>query len=107
MRPDVFQGVINFVGGWMGDKCPGNTADAINPASFKRGAAFPRQTLWLYGEKDSFYALSHSRKNFEAFTAAGGKGSFSTYALEPGVNGHELVVQQELWGPTVEAYLAK
>jgi len=106
-RPGVFQGAINFVGGWMGDKCPDNTADAINPVSFKRGAAFPLPTLWLYGEKDSFYALAHSRRNFEAFTAAGGKGSFSSYALAPGVNGHQLVVQQALWGPTVEAYLAK
>lgn len=106
-RPGVFQGAINFVGGWMSDKCPDNTADAINPVSFKRGAAFPLPTLWLYGEKDSFYALAHSRKNFEAFTAAGGKGSFSSYALAPGVNGHQLVVQQALWGPTVEAYLAK
>lgn len=106
-RPGVFQGAINFVGGWMSDQCPNNTADAINPVSFRRGAAFPRPTLWLYGEKDSFYAIAHSRKNFEAFTAAGGKGSFETFALEPGVNGHMLIAQQGLWGPAVEAYLAK
>ncbi|MDQ0083411.1 dienelactone hydrolase [Variovorax boronicumulans] len=106
-RPGVFQGVINFVGGWMSDQCPDNTADAINPVSFRRGAAFPRPTLWLYGEKDSFYAVAHSRKNFEAFTTAGGKGTFETFALEPGVNGHMLVAQQGLWGPAVEAYLAK
>lgn len=106
-RPGVFQGAINFVGGWMSDQCPNHTADAINPVSFTRGAAFPRPTLWLYGEKDSFYATAHSRKNFEAFTAAGGKGTFETYALEPGTNGHMLIVQQGLWGPAVEAYLAK
>ena len=106
-RPGVFQGAINFVGGWMSDQCPDGTADAINPVSFTRGAAFPRPTLWLYGEKDSFYAMAHSRKNFEAFTAAGGKGTFETYALEPGTNGHMLIVQQGLWGPAVEAYLAK
>lgn len=106
-RPGVFQGVINFVGGWMSDQCPDNTADAINPVSFRRGAAFPRPTLWLYGEKDSFYTVAHSRKNFEAFTTAGGKGTFETFALEPGVNGHMLVAQQGLWGPAVEAYLAK
>jgi len=106
-RPGVFQGVINFVGGWMSDQCPDNTADAINPVSFRRGAAFPRPTLWLYGEKDSFYAVAHSRKNFEAFTTAGGKGTFETFALEPGVNGHMLIAQQGLWGPAVEAYLAK
>lgn len=106
-RPGVFQGAINFVGGWMSDQCPNNTADAINPVSFRRGAAFLRPTLWLYGEKDSFYAIAHSRKNFEAFTAAGGKGSFETFTLEPGLNGHMLIAQQGLWGPAVEAYLAK
>lgn len=106
-RPGVFQGAINFVGGWMSDKCPGNTADAINPVTFKRGAAFPQPTLWLYGEKDSYYAIAHSRKNFEAFTAAGGKGSFKSFDLEPGMNGHMLYTQPALWGPAVEAYLAQ
>lgn len=106
-HPGVFRGAINFVGGWMSDQCPNSTADAINPVSFRRGAAFSRPTLWLYGEKDSFYAIAHSRKNFEAFTAAGGKGTFETYALESGLNGHMLIAQQGLWGPAVEAYLAK
>lgn len=106
-RPGVFQGAINFVGGWMSDKCPGNTADAINPVTFRRGAAFSQPTLWLYGEKDSFYAIAHSRKNFEAFTEAGGKGSFKAFDLEPGTNGHMLHTQPALWGPAVEAYLAQ
>ncbi|WP_432727840.1 dienelactone hydrolase family protein [Variovorax sp. W6] len=106
-RPGVFQGAINFVGGWMSDKCPDNTANAINPVSFRRGSVFPRPTLWLYGENDSFYAMAHSRKNFEAFTAAGGKGIFQSYTLEPGTNGHMLIAQQGLWGPAVEAYLAQ
>jgi hypothetical protein len=91
----------------MSDKCPGNTADAINPVTFKRGAAFPQPTLWLYGEKDSYYAIAHSRKNFEAFTEAGGKGSFKSFDLEPGMNGHMLYTQPALWGPAVEAYLAQ
>lgn len=106
-HPDVFQGAINFAGGWISDQCPLNTADAINPVSFRRGAAFVRPTLWLYGEKDPYYALAHSRKNFEAFIDAGGRGSFETFKLPPGVNGHLIFTQQDLWGPAVEAYLAK
>ena len=106
-RPGVFRGAVNFVGGWMSDKCPGNSANAINPVAFKQGAAFAWPTLWLYGENDSFYALAHSRKNFEAFTAAGGKGHFETFTLEPGTNGHSLIAQQGLWGAAVEAFLAK
>ena len=106
-RPGVFRGAINFVGGWMSDQCPNRSADAINPVSFRRGAAFTRPTLWLYGEKDSFYAIAHSRMNFEAFTAAGGQGSFEVYTLAPGVNGHMLIVRQDLWGPAVETYLGR
>lgn len=105
MRPDVFQGAINFVGGWMSDKCPGNTADAINPVAFRRGAAFAKPTLWLYGENDPYYAMSHSRKNFEAFREAGGKGRFERFTLEPGMNGHGLIAQQGVWGNVVEGYL--
>ena len=45
--------------------------------------------------------------NFEAFTAAGGQGSFEVYTLAPGVNGHMLIVRQDLWGPAVETYLGR
>jgi hypothetical protein len=96
-------GVVNFVGGWMGDGCA--NAAAINTTAFKRGAPFPRPTLWLYGERDPFYYLSHSKANFEAFTAAGGKGRFEAFSV-PGHNaGHGLIAHPGLWGEHVTRYL--
>jgi len=102
-RPAVFLGAINFVGGWMSDRCPDPAA--INTVSFRRGAAFPRPTLWLYGENDSFYSMGHSRANFAAFLAAGGKGNFAAYVVPSGQNGHGLVNFPALWRDALVTYL--
>ena len=63
------KGVINFVGGWNGARC--EHAATINQSIFVRGARYPRETIWLYGDDDPFYPLSHSRASFAAFLAAG------------------------------------
>lgn len=102
-RVTPFLGVLNFVGGWVGDRC--TDADNVNPVAFRRGAAFTKPTLWLYGDKDPFYALRHSRKNFEAFTAAGGKGRFIAFDAVPGGNGHYVHAAPVLWQSAVEGYL--
>jgi dienelactone hydrolase len=102
-RPQQFKGAINFVGGWMSDRCP--DPEAINTVTFKRAADFPGPTLWLYGENDSFYRIEHSRKNFDAFVAAGGKGAFSAYALAPGINGHLLIGRPDLWQDAVSKFI--
>lgn len=98
-----FLGVLNFVGGWVGDRC--KDADKVNAVSFVRGAMFPRPTLWLYGAHDPFYSLSHSRKNFDAFTAAGGKGEFMEFAPLYSGNGHFIHSQPVLWESAVTDYL--
>lgn len=104
-RPELFKGVVNFVGGWTGRPC--NTLEEINTVSFKRGASFDKPTLWMYGENDNFYSLNHSRSNFEAFTKAGGKGSFLTYSLRSGKNGHGLLYYPILWIEAVDSYINK
>lgn len=102
-RPDAFVGVVNFVGGWMSDRCA--NAVAINTATFKRGARFHRPTLWLYGDADPFYSLSHSKGNFDAFVAAGGKGRFESYWV-PGQNtGHTVITHPRLWTEHLTQYL--
>ena len=96
-------GVINFVGGWMSDRC--SHVEKINPVLFRRGAAYPKPMLWLYGSRDSFYALRHSRANFEAFRAAGGTGRLVEYELPAGQNGHFISGRPDLWQADVEAYV--
>lgn len=95
--------MINFVGGWMGTRC--RNATAINGALFARGVRYPDETLWLYGEGDTFYPLAHSRENFAAFRAAGGKGAF--HELPRAAGGHRIVDHPDRWAAVVDAYLAR
>jgi dienelactone hydrolase len=102
-RPTRFTGVINFVGGWVGDDC--GTVEAINTVSFKRGSAFAKPMLWLYGENDPFYKIAHSRKNFDVFIAAGGNGVFKVFSPTVGQSGHGLVAMQTLWQADLTTYI--
>lgn len=103
-QPRVPGAVVNIVGGWLGTGC--GTAASINQNLFNRGAAYGRPTIWLYGDKDPFYALPHSRANFAAFRTAGGKGTFHEYMPPEGLTGHQISSAPALWGATLEAYLA-
>jgi len=102
MHPREVAGVINFVGGWIGEGCP--SASEINGTLFKRGGLFPHPTLWLYGNQDPFYSLGHSRANFAAFQAAGGTGLFFDFEV-PGGNGHRVMYSPPLWTGHVDRYL--
>jgi dienelactone hydrolase len=95
------KGVINFVGGWNGSRC--EHATTINQSIFVRGARYPGDTIWLYGDDDRFYPLSHSRANFEAFRAAGGRGTF--HELPPEFGGHYIWRRPDRRGPLLEEYL--
>ena len=47
MRPNIFQGAINFNGGWLGRSCASH--EIVNPGIFERGASAGISTLWLHG----------------------------------------------------------
>ena len=83
-----------------------SSATAINQNLFNRGAAYGQPTIWLCGDKDPFYPLPHSRANFAAFQAAGGKGAFHEFEPPAGLNGHQISSAPALWIGVVEAYLA-
>lgn len=102
-QPTLPRAAINFVGGWMGTGC--GTASSINRSLFNRGNSFSQPSIWLYGDSDPFYPLSHSRSNFAAFQAAGGRGSFHEYQPQQGMNGHQISNAPDLWSATLEAYL--
>lgn len=104
-RPDVYLGAINFVGGWIGEGC--GDYRAVNRTLFVAGAAFPGTSLWLYGANDSFYSLAHSRTNFDSFSAAGGLGAFNQFTRAPGLNGHFLINDLQLWESTMDDFLSQ
>lgn len=96
-------GVINFVGGWLGEGC--GDAEAVNQSLFTEGGAFERETLWLYGVDDPFYTLPYSRRNFGAFVKAGGRGGFHEFALAGEKNGHWVHSVPSLWEELLIEYL--
>ena len=102
LHPERVAGVINFVGGWLGEGCW--TASAVNHALFERGAPYGRPTIWLYGQNDSFYSIAHSRDNFAAFEKAGGKGKFLEFEAAVG-QGHGLIGRPKLWSGPIDLYL--
>ncbi|MEO1143186.1 MAG: hypothetical protein AAFW66_12715, partial [Pseudomonadota bacterium] len=77
-----------------------------NQTLFKKGAGFPKSTLWIYGEDDLYYTLDHSRKNFETFKKAGGKGEFVERTVRGKNNGHWVIAVPPLWEETVDQYIA-
>jgi endonuclease YncB( thermonuclease family)/dienelactone hydrolase len=103
-QPGVARAVVNFVGGWLSERCA--SIDTVNADLFRRGSAFDRSSIWLYGYRDSYYSLRHSRSNFTAFRAAGGKGAFREYDLPEGLDGHQIAAIPGLWTEALEAYLA-
>lgn len=104
-RPTSYRGVVNFVGGWMGEGCV--NAVAINRTTFAAATASPR-SLWLYGENDPFYSAGHSRANFDAFVAAGGNGTFRMFRrADPTASGHNISNEPALWIADVQAFIAQ
>jgi pimeloyl-ACP methyl ester carboxylesterase len=102
-HPEQVKGVINFVGGWSGRRCPTD----VNRTLFVRGAGYPGETIWLYGDGDPFYSLAHSRENFSAFRGAGGTGVFHEFDPPAGTDGHRIVTVPSLWTAALEAYLKR
>ena len=101
-HPDQIGGVINFVGGWLGEGC--RTAKVVNETLFERGGHFRAPMLWLYGQRDPFYAMPHSRDNFAAFQRAGGQGTFLEFDV-PGGNGHFFIGYIQLWSAAIGNYV--
>ena len=104
-RPEVYTTAINFVGGWIAEGC-GDHAQ-INTSLFVRSAAYPGQSLWLYGENDTFYSLAYSRGNFDNFSAAGGLATFQELRRANGLNGHFVINDLALWAPLADDFLSQ
>lgn len=101
-HPDQIGGVLNFVGGWLGEGC--TTAKVVNENLFERGARFREPMLWLYGRSDPYYSMPHSQDNFAAFRRAGGQGTFLEFDVPRG-NGHALMGYTQLWSAATSNYL--
>lgn len=99
----TFKGAINFVGGWMSDKC--REASAINTVTFEGAANNETPTLWLYGRNDPFYSTEHSKGDFAAFVAKGGQGTFHIFDAPRGGSGHSIGREPALWQDVVWGFV--
>lgn len=98
MRPNIFQGAVNFNGGWLGRGCASH--EMVNPSIFERGAGAGISTLWLHGSHDQYYRIEHCRGNFKRFLAAGGQGKFIAAPA-----GHALMFKPALWKSHLDQYI--
>lgn len=104
-QPARYRAVVNFVGGWLGEGC----ADAVslNRGAAQASAAAP-PSLWLYGENDPFYSAAHSRANYDAFVAAGGRGDWHLLRRsDPAASGHQIHTEPALWTALLDAHLRR
>lgn len=103
--PGSYRGVINFVGGWLGEACV--DAAALHRVAATESAGGP-ESLWLYGENDPFYSLTHSRANFDTYIAAGGRGIWWVgRRSDPTASGHLIHAEPALWQATLSSYLQR
>lgn len=103
LHPDEVHGVINFVGGWIGEGC--HSARTVNQTLFRMGAAFPKPMLWLYGRNDLYYSIDHSRENLDSFRNAGGTAHFIEVTVAGKNNGHHVAAIPPLWTDDATDYL--
>jgi dienelactone hydrolase len=105
-RPAAYRGILNFVGGWLGEGCV--DAVPVNRGTFVAAAVAHRPSLWLYGENDPFYSTTHSRANFDAFVAAGGTGTYRLYRrANAAASGHLIFTEPSLWLGDVAAFVTQ
>ena len=98
---DQTLGVINFVGGWLGDACA--VAETVNQTLFARRTLRPADALALWPGRYILFDVSQ-QKSFAAFEAAGGRGRFLEFEM-PSEQGHQLVRHPELWNVAVGDYV--
>ncbi|MEO1248645.1 MAG: dienelactone hydrolase family protein [Pseudomonadota bacterium] len=102
--PQDFAGVINFVGGWVGE---GWADPEINPTLFRRIGSFSGPVLSIYGEEDSFYSVEHARSNVAEMEAVGADSQLHVVKLPGHGNGHWAMYRPPLWEAVVSEFLAK
>lgn len=94
--------VINFVGGWVGEGCPGGDHNFYGFREAGKLTSLPM--LWLYAERDSYYSPEAINGYFKAFTKAGGRAELRIFGDIPG-NGHALAGFVAKWEKDVDSYL--
>jgi dienelactone hydrolase len=102
-------GVVNFVGGWLGDECNSEAGIDVNATLFaEAGKKATVRHLFLYATRDDFYSVSSVTNYADVFRKAGGSVDFELYDMDTGANGHSLFYQyRRKWNGDLDAFLIK
>ena len=109
LHPDQVRGVVAVSPGWlsMTNKWPAEeNASRLELQSrilAEAGRRFRGPTLWVYADRDPFYAEALSRQMFGAFQRAGGSGRYWQVHDETLRSGH--VPPVEAWRSEAESFL--
>ncbi|MBR1217225.1 hypothetical protein JQ557_04430 [Bradyrhizobium sp. U87765 SZCCT0131] len=106
--PEGVLGAVNYAGGAgggvLGVGHPCNEPD-LRALMVKYGHTARLPMLWLYASDDAFWGPALPRLWYADFVKAGGKAEFQE--IENGGHGHDVVSHPEVWGPAVDAFLAR
>ncbi len=103
-------GVVNIAGGDGGDSLhrPDEPCrpDQLQATFTAYGSASRLPTLWLYSANDRLWGTRYPQAWFAAFTAAGGRGTFTPLPADRN-NGHFIFSRNAAaWHPAFEAFAA-
>ncbi len=102
-RPELrVLAVVNFSGGWTGDRCASDT----NGALLQSGGAKNVPMIFLYGGRDATYSDESIRRYAAGFEKSGGILEFQLIKNELR-NGHFLSSEPKLWLPLITPFFEK
>ena len=112
-RPALVEGVVNFVGGWLG--VTDRLTDVQNKARMddqkarleRAAKRFSGPSVWFYAARDPFYKDGVAQGLHKYWTDAGGKGEFIYITDHNLQSGHFVATNPSLWSKQVEALLTK
>jgi len=113
-NPANVAGMIDFAGGRGGHQpLPGGgtgncTPDALVTAAGKYGSTARVPILWIFTANDSFFEPRLAKRMFDAYNAAGGKGTFRPQGAFSS-DGHNLASSDSgvpIWQAPVSEFLA-
>jgi dienelactone hydrolase len=109
-RDPGLMGAVNVAGGDGGDSLhrPDEPCapDRLRAAFAQWGATSHVQTLWMYSANDRLWGGVYPRQWFDAYTAAGGAGSFAPLPADKN-NGHFIFNRNAAaWHPAFERFIA-
>ena len=104
-RPDLYRGVVNISGTWMGKGCGVSARRRGHREVITRSKPFPGETLWLYTRGDQVASFKQAQADAQIYESLGGRATLVSRG--PDVIGHNLIFAPYYWRSQATAYLER